>query len=262
MKKNIYALMNSLPEPIISHIKHLERMRQDFVANVSHELRTPLTVIHGYLETLIEQNHEDTKPWKNIFIQMQSQTLRMEHLVEDLLLLSRLENEDEEAQPNSRITIDPLLKLIVREARELSNEANHHIELKTDSSLLLLGNEEELRSVFSNIIFNAVKYTPSEGHIWINWFCENQQAHFQVKDTGIGIAEKHIPRLTERFYRVDRGRSRDKGGTGLGLAITKHVLIRHQAKLEINSKIGVGSIFECIFPIKRTVIKSSGAKNE
>jgi len=141
MKKNIHALMNSLPDEVISHIKHLERMRQDFVANVSHELRTPLTVIHGYLETLIEKAHDDTRPWKNIFLQMQSQTIRMEHLVEDLLLLSHLENEDEQAMLDSCIAIDPLLKMIVHEARELSNESNHHIELKTDSSLLLLGNE-------------------------------------------------------------------------------------------------------------------------
>lgn len=255
MKPTIQELLASLPEPVVNHIHHLERMRQDFVANVSHELRTPLTVIHGYIETLLDQDLDETQPWKKVFLQMHQQTLRMENLIEDLLLLSRLESQETEATDEKEIDVSALLETICNEARELSGESQHHIELHADKKLFLLGVHNELRSLFSNIIFNAVKYTPPKGHITVEWFSKNNQANFQVRDTGIGIASEHIPRLTERFYRVDPARSRASGGTGLGLAIAKHVLIRHEGELDIVSEQGKGSTFTCVFPINRTTIK-------
>jgi two-component system phosphate regulon sensor histidine kinase PhoR len=253
MKPTLQELLEQLPEQVVNHIQNLERMRQDFVANVSHELRTPLTVIHGYLELLIEQDIDENKPWKKIFLQMQQQTLRMENLIENLLLLSRLESQDEERpQSGKTINVPHLLTIIVDEAIELSGDSSHQFKLKTDNHLYIQGHEEELRSLFSNIIFNAVKYTPAHGTININWQEKNQKAYFSVQDSGIGIATEHIPKLTERFYRVDPARSRTSGGTGLGLAIAKHVLIRHQAILDIHSDLGKGSLFTCIFPLERT----------
>lgn len=232
----------------ITHVYHLEKMRQDFLANVSHELRTPLTVVHGYLETLMDQCSENQHPWKKIFVQMYQQSLRMERLVNDLLLLSRLEADISEAPPHQPVAIGALLQNIYHEAEALSGEHKHRIELHIDETLRIYGLEEELRSAFSNIIFNAVKYTPDNGEIAIHW-SQNQGAPcFKVTDTGIGIAKEHIPRLTERFYRIDRARSRSSGGTGLGLAIVKHVLLRHKARLRIESKPGKGSTFCCIFP--------------
>lgn len=253
MKGSVQELLDSLPEAVITHIQHLERMRQDFVANVSHELRTPLTVIHGYLDTLLDQDLAETKPWKKIFMQMHQQTLRMENLIEDLLLLSRLESHEGESAIESKIPVAKLLDTICHEARELSGDLKHQITLSADPALHILGIETELRSLFSNIIFNAVKYTPAQGTINIYWFEENHQAHFKVEDTGIGIAPEHIPRLTERFYRVDPARSRASGGTGLGLAIAKHVLLRHDGKMEVTSELGIGSTFICIFPRSRSV---------
>lgn len=253
-KAAIQTLMASLPEAVVQHIQHLERMRQDFVANVSHELRTPLTVIHGYLESLLDQDLKETRQWKKIFRQMQQQSSRMENLIEDLLLLSRLETHNDHVHEEEQIDTVKLLTAIIQEAKELSAGSGHKIKFINDKNLMLIGNPAEIRSLFSNIIFNAVKYTPKNGHITIEWTIKNNQAYFKVTDTGIGIAAKHIPRLTERFYRVDPARSRASGGTGLGLAIAKHVLIRHQGKLSIHSKLGEGSVFTCNFPKKRTVL--------
>lgn len=249
MKHTIQEMMASLPEPVINHIQHLERMRQDFVANVSHELRTPLTVIHGYLETLLNRDLNEDIPWKKILTQMHQQTLRMENLIEDLLLLSRLECKEDDTLETKWVNVSALLNTIYQEAKAFSGELRHHIQLETDPTLLLQGNEDELRSLFSNIIFNAVKYTPANGKININWYLDNKEAYFNVKDTGIGIAPEHIPRLTERFYRVDPARSRASGGTGLGLAIAKHVLLRHHGKLEVTSQLGEGSLFTCVFSL-------------
>ena len=254
MNPTIQELMASLPEQVTHHIQHLERMRQDFVANVSHELRTPLTVIHGYLEALLSQDLEETQPWKKIFIQMQQQTLRMENLIEDLLLLSRLENQGDENAEENPVNVTALLKTIRHDAEEFSGEAKHQIQIAADARLFLLGNNSELRSLFSNIIFNAVKYTPANGQIHIQWNNAGEQARFSVRDTGIGIAAEHIPRITERFYRVDPARSRASGGTGLGLAIAKHVLLRHQAFLTIESELNKGSLFTCVFPKKRVTV--------
>lgn len=249
MKQTIQEMMASLPEPVIHHIQHLERMRQDFVANVSHELRTPLTVIHGYLESLLSQEHDETQPWNKIFTQMHQQTLRMENLIEDLLLLSRLENQEDEAIDTKKVDVPQLLQTLTQDAIEFSGDSKHLIQLEAEKELYLVGHEDELRSLFSNIIFNAVKYTPAHGIISIRWYPFENNIYFSVKDTGIGIASEHIPRLTERFYRVDAGRSRASGGTGLGLAIAKHVLIRHLGKLEVTSELGKGSTFTCIFPM-------------
>lgn len=250
MKEFTQDILSSLPPKIIAHIEHLETMRQDFVANVSHELRTPLTVIHGYLETLIDEENIDDLH-KKIYIQMQQQTLRMENLVENLLLLSRLESHELENSKEQSVNINDLLTLITNEAKTLSGTANHQIILNCDTQLKLMGYPDELRSLFSNLIFNAVKYTPAQGKIIIEWHKKNNQAIFSVTDTGIGIAPDHLPRLTERFYRVDPARSRESGGTGLGLAIAKHILIRHNAELKIQSELGKGSTFTCLFPVVR-----------
>ncbi len=253
MKSTLQELLKSLPEPVLQHIQHLERMRQDFVGNVSHELRTPLTVIHGYLEVLLDQDLDETKPCRKIFSQMHQQTMRMENLVENLLLLAQLEDHDNIQKEEHIVNVSELLSGICTEATELSNGQNHKITLQTDKSLLLCGWEEELYSLFSNIIFNAVKYTPAKGRIDIEWRLLDSEAHFVVKDTGIGIASEHLPRVTERFYRVDPARSRASGGTGLGLALVKHILLRHQARLDVHSELGKGSIFTCIFPMERVV---------
>ncbi len=253
MKQTIQELLASLPTEVTNHIQYLERMRQDFVANVSHELRTPLTVIHGYLEALLDQDLDETKPWKKIFTQMHQQSLRMENLIENLLLLSHLESAEGENKFEKQTPVASLLITICNEAKELSGHLNHQIQLHADDKLCLLGNPEELRSLFSNIIFNAVKYTPANGQITIDWYYQKNQAHFRVTDSGIGIAPEHIPKLTERFYRADPARSRSSGGTGLGLAIAKHVLIRHQALLDIKSQLGKGSVFTCIFPANRSI---------
>lgn len=249
MKLSDKELFDNLPEPIASHIQHLERMRQDFVANVSHELRTPLTVIRGYLEALLEQSPKENTQFQKALAQMYQQSDRMQHVIEDLLLLADLEGGETEGKPEQLVAVSAMLKTICRDAEEFSASKNHQIHLKTDDTLKIKGIADELRSLFSNVIFNAVKYTPAEGRIYINWYHEGDQAILTVRDTGIGIAEKHIPRLTERFYRVDKARSRASGGTGLGLAIVKHVLIRHGGSLEIKSELGKGSVFSCIFLI-------------
>lgn len=236
-------------DELTQRIHHLERMRQDFVANVSHELRTPLTVIHGYLETLLELDLSEIPTPKKIFEQIYQQSIRMERLVEDLLLLSRLDNDLTENEKLQTVLVPALLKSIAEEAKVLSGKNKHHIQLTTDENLTIFGIDNELRSIFSNIIFNAINYTPPKGHIDVKWYRKNNYAYFEVIDTGIGIAKEHVDRVTERFYRVDQDRSRKTGGTGLGLAIVKHALLRHKAQLKIESALGKGSKFTCIFPI-------------
>lgn len=222
----------------------LDKMRRDFVANVSHELRTPLTVIHGYLELLLSDKKD---PQKAIHEQMFQETTRMENIISDLLLLSKLESEDEHKVIKRKIAMAPLIRAIVKDAKRLSGDKLHQFLLDIDEALLLLGSKAELRSLMSNLIFNAVKYTPALGSITIVWRAETSGPVFSVRDTGIGIAEKHLPRLTERFYRVDKARSRKSGGTGLGLAIVKHVLMRHDGILEIESEPNKGTLFRCKF---------------
>jgi two-component system phosphate regulon sensor histidine kinase PhoR len=236
----------------ITRLYQLEQMRKDFVANVSHELRTPLTVISGYLETLLD-NVEDVNPrWLRALQQMQQQGGRMQNLLNDLLLLAKLEATDYPSD-NQPVAVDLLLLSIKNDAQALSGERHHRISLEADPHLKLKGSEAELRSAFSNLVFNAVKYTPDEGEIRVRWWGDEQGAHLSVQDSGLGIEGKHLPRLTERFYRVDSSRASNTGGTGLGLAIVKHVLLRHRARLDIVSSLGKGSTFTCHFPSLQVV---------
>jgi len=233
----------------ITRMHTLEQIRRDFVANFSHELRTPLTVISGFLETLTLGEQSCQEQCRRPLALMNQQTQRMQNIVNDLLLLSQLESEDNEQQRSEEtVIVMTLVENICAEARALSGELAHHIEVDGDADIALLGNAKELASAFSNIIFNAVHYTPAHGTIWVRWYADHSGAHLEVQDTGEGIAKQHLPRLTERFYRIDSGRSRARGGTGLGLAIVKHVLHRHQATLHIDSRLGIGSTFCCDFP--------------
>jgi two-component system phosphate regulon sensor histidine kinase PhoR len=240
----------------ITHLQRLEQMRRDFVANVSHEMRTPLTVIGGYLETFKDMGDECAQQWGQSLEQMLQQTTRMGNLVNDLLLLARLESSEVKAS-DQPVNVSGLIDTIKEEALLLSADKHHQISVECDKNLLLKGEQQELHSAFSNLVSNAVRYTPANGTIRIRWYANDTGAHFEVSDTGIGIAPKHIPRLTERFYRVDVARSRHSGGTGLGLAIVKHVLERHQGILSINSEPNVGSTFCCDFPMQRVTVRSA-----
>ncbi len=229
----------------------VEQMRRDFVANISHELRTPLTVIRGYLELLQEYKDFENAQTEKVLVQMDEHTSRMQHLVEDLLTLSRLESDKSTHAEKQSVDVPKLLLDIKQQAIALSGERAHKIELHVDDNIQLLGSEKELHSAFSNIIFNAINYTPAGNAIEIIWKLDKQEPCLYVKDSGIGIDAEHIPRLTERFYRVDKARDEASGGTGLGLAITKHVLLRHEAELQVTSKLGKGSTFSCCFPRDR-----------
>ena len=236
----------------VTRLYQLEQMRKDFVANVSHELRTPLTVISGYLETLLDNVEQINPRWLRALQQMQQQGGRMQTLLNDLLLLAKLEATDYPAD-NQPVAVDLLLLSIRNDALALSAERNHRISLEADPHLKLKGSEAELRSAFSNLVFNAVKYTQDEGDIHIRWWGDEQGAHLEVTDSGPGIEAKHLPRLTERFYRVDSSRASNTGGTGLGLAIVKHVLLRHRGRLDISSRLGQGSTFTCHFANQQAV---------
>lgn len=229
----------------ITRLHQLEQIRKDFVANVSHELRTPLTVLSGYIETFVD-NDEFPARLNRAFGQMQQQTKRMSNLVNDLLLLSRLES-DSVKQEARAINMTHLMEQLRLEALAYDPDKQHAIMFHVDSPMQLIGIENDLRSAFSNLITNAIKYTPACGAITVRWSHDEKYAYFSVQDNGIGIEALHIPRLTERFYRVDAARSTATGGTGLGLAIVKHVLLQHKAILNISSKPNVGSTFTCIF---------------
>ncbi len=229
----------------VTRLVRLEQTRQDFVANASHELRTPLTVIRGYLETFLDN---EVPPGMQRGLQaMQQQARRMENLVSDLLLLSRLE-ASQAAAADQPIQIHSVLRQILDAARELGRDKAQNLTLEMDEQYDLCGQEVELHSAFSNLVFNAVRYTQTGGNITIRWWVDAQGGHFAVTDNGPGIDSIHLPRLTERFYRVDESRSSASGGTGLGLAIVKHVLVRHGAQLAIKSRMGQGSTFSCHFP--------------
>ncbi|MDH4133289.1 MAG: phosphate regulon sensor histidine kinase PhoR [Gammaproteobacteria bacterium] len=234
----------------ITHLANLEQMRSNFVANISHELRTPLTVLTGFLETLKGMEQPGGDALRKHLGTMHEQAVRMSRLVEDLLTLSKLETTP---ATHHEETVDvPTMLGGLREMGELlSGERRQQLLLEADSHLRLRGNEEELRSAFSNLVNNAVRYTPAGGTIRLVWRLENGCPAFTVIDSGEGIAPQHLPRLTERFYRIDTARSRDSGGTGLGLSIVKHILLRHDARLAIDSEIGKGSSFRCIFPAAR-----------
>ncbi len=233
----------------ISPLERLETMRRDFVANVSHELRTPLTVVGGFLETLEDMDREMPESTRHYFRLMQEQTARMRRLVEDLLTLSRLESSQHSVQ-DTEINVPAMLRMVLAEGQGLSG-GRHQLTLDADESLHLQGSSEELHSAFANLVTNAIRYTPDGGQIHLAWAMRHQEAVFSVSDTGIGIEPQHLNRLTERFYRVDSSRSRATGGTGLGLSIVKHILTRHQARLEVQSEFGQGSTFSIVFPPAR-----------
>ena len=241
----------------VTRLEEIQTMRRDFVANVSHELRTPLTVVGGFLETLADEPGSDAETRKWALALMTDQTTRMQRLVEDLLTLSRLEDTENLARED-KADVPDMLRKLYDEAQSLS-VGRHRVILNLESDAKLLGSAHELRSAFSNLISNAIRYTPEGGRITLSWSIRNGQGVFAVKDSGIGVEPEHISRLTERFYRVDRGRSRETGGTGLGLAIVKHVLTCHQAKLEIESEPGKGSCFSAWFPTERLIMQSDNS---
>lgn len=233
----------------VTRLHRLEQMRRDFVANVSHELRTPLTVVAGYLETL-ETSGQAPANWQRPLTQMREQTQRMANLVTDLLLLARLETS-EHASGREQVAVRGLIQRVAEEARALSG-GRHDILVQCDSDDSISGNAAELHSAFANLATNAVRYSPAGGPVQLRWWRgDDGSGHFSVRDRGIGVDPVHIPRLTERFYRVDEGRSRDAGGTGLGLAIVKHVLLRHGAEMSVDSAPGHGSTFTLNFPAER-----------
>jgi two-component system phosphate regulon sensor histidine kinase PhoR len=235
----------------ITRLHRLESIRRDFIANVSHEMRTPLTVVKGYLETL-EDSGELPDKWLGAIRQMQAQSQRMSLLINDLITLSKLETEEPDHNQKP-FSLRPLLQSVLAETQTFSADQKHTIQLHGDEEIQMLGSEKELHSAFTNLSFNAVKYTPAGGNITLSLSRDEKGLFFSVKDSGIGIEAKHIPRLTERFYRVDQSRHSETGGTGLGLAIVKHILRRHDGRLNIQSEPGQGSSFGCRFPLSRII---------
>jgi two-component system phosphate regulon sensor histidine kinase PhoR len=232
----------------VSRQAKLEAVRRDFVANASHELRSPLTVISGYLETL-GQDAALAADLQRPIAEMRRQAERMTAIIRDLLALSRLEESDE-VDGGEPIDVAALTALL---RKDVLARAVHprDVRVRVESAARLVGDEPEIHAAFSNLVDNAAKYTPADGALEMRWWQDEEGGHFSVTDTGMGIPPEHIPRLTERFYRVDPGRSRSTGGSGLGLAIVKHVLQRHGGTLEVQSSIGAGSTFTCHFPPQR-----------
>jgi len=242
----------------VTQAERVETMRRDFVANVSHELRTPLTVLAGFLDTVRELKL-DPQRTRDSPGMMREQSTRMHRIIEDLLTLSVLESAPPpEAE---RVRVASLLGRLRSDAEGLS-AGRHAISVEGSPGLDLVGSEPELSSAFGNLVSNAIRYTPAGGRVKLGWREGPEGAAFSVEDNGPGIAAEHIPRLTERFYRVDRGRSRETGGTGLGLAIVKHTAMRHQATLEIESQPGAGSRFILRFPASRTLPALATEKHE
>lgn len=246
-----------------THLHKLETIRRDFVANVSHELRTPLTVVKGYLETMTEGDEPSLQHWRGVLGQLLLQTARMQRIVDDLLELSRMESAA--ATPErSAVAVPPLIERLAEEGRRLSAEKGHRIDTEVDGALWLYANEGQLQSAFSNLVFNAVQHTPAGSRVWLRWMRTAEGACFEVEDDGQGIPETVIPRLTERFFRVDKARSRHAGGTGLGLAIVKHAVAANAGRLDIDSQLGAGSSFRCVFPAEYVVPRlgrASGTAN-
>lgn len=234
----------------VTEQERTEAIRRDFVANVSHEIRTPLTVLSGFVESLATLPLSDEERRRAIVL-MQQQTDRMQSLVADLLTLAQLEGSPQPTA-DQRVPVQALLERVAADARGLS-QGRHVIEIKgLPHSDAIFGSEKELLSALGNLASNAVRYTPEGGHIWLDWtVLRDGRAALTVRDTGPGIAKEHWPRLAERFYRVDSGRSRDTGGTGLGLAIVKHTIQRHGGELRIDSQLGEGSSFSLVFPARR-----------
>ena len=235
----------------VTKLMRLEQMRRDFVANVSHELRTPLTVVHGYLDMIEPEEHPELA---TMVEEMRRQSQRMTQLVEDLLTLSRLEAQ--EHLPEEPLSMASLLVTLRREAEALS-QGRHAVRVEDTAGVDLTGSTKELHSAFSNLVSNAVRYTPTGGEIGIRFErTADGGARLAVRDSGYGIPAQHLPRITERFYRVSTSRSRESGGTGLGLSIVKHVLSLHQGRLEIESEVGKGSTFACVFGPERIHVRN------
>lgn len=232
----------------ITEQNKLDAMRRDFVANVSHEIRTPLTVVSGYIETLIDLDLQREESLTHLHA-ARKQSITMQRLLEDLLTLSSLENAANRPE-DQEFDLEPVLRGLLADARTLS-AGRHTIELLFDKPVRLRGVPTEIESAVRNLLTNAIRYTPPGGRITMSWTSRPPVANLTVEDTGIGIAPEHLPRLTERFYRVDRGRSRDTGGTGLGLAIVKHIAQRHDATLKFDSTLGKGTRFTLVIPIER-----------
>ena len=232
----------------VTHINQLDKMRKDFIANSSHELRTPLTAISGFIEGFINDDN-CPKGWRSYLDQMRRQSFRMQRLIDDLLKLSSLESTNKIID-KEQVPVADILSNVIDEAEVLSGMMRHKFIVNVDKNLYLIGNQKEMFTIFSNLVFNAIQYTPENGQIDVTWQLNNNNAVFTVKDNGIGIDEKNIARLTERFYRVDTGRSREIGGTGLGLALVKHGLAKYESGLIIKSKLNEGSSFSCQFSEK------------
>jgi two-component system phosphate regulon sensor histidine kinase PhoR len=238
----------------VTQSERVDAMRRDFVANVSHELRTPLTVVNGFLETLLDSDTAIDETRRRHLRLMQEQAQRMHRLVEDLLMLSQLESQ-ENPVADEDVDVPQLMRELADEARALSH-GRHAIQIEAGPEHVR-GSREELRSAFGNVVSNAIRYTPAGGRVTLRWRAVDDGLRFEVEDNGIGVAPEHIPRLTERFYRVDKSRSRETGGTGLGLAIVKHVLLRHQGRLDVQSQLGRGSTFSIWLPRARLIVPSS-----
>jgi len=237
----------------VTQQRQLEEIRRDFIANASHELRTPITVIAGYVEVLVDQSDDKLKtPLEKI----QTQTIRMQEILEDLMILARLESR-EAPLVHDRVDLEKLLQQVYADAVDLDHD-RHQLLVSTQPASIM-GNRVELQMAVSNLVTNAIRYTPENGTIRIFNVVDNDGVHIGVEDNGIGIMPEHIDRLTERFYRVDAGRSRDQGGTGLGLAIVKHVLDRHNANLYVHSVPGKGSLFRCDFETFEQDLKDKAA---
>ncbi len=234
----------------ITERRRLSAMRREFVANASHELRSPLTVVSGYLDTLVDDS-EVPDAWRKPFEQMRLQTTRMNNIVAELLELSRLEGAG--AAPTDEI-VDVCGSLTAARKSMQGSDGSASVEVECATRAQLTGSTAEIKSLIDNLLSNALRYTPSDGSIVLSWRVDDDAARLSVSDTGIGIEEEHIPRLTERFFRVDPGRSREQGGVGLGLAIVKHILERHDANLVIESTPGHGSRFTCLFPLSRIAV--------
>ncbi|WP_048973771.1 phosphate regulon sensor histidine kinase PhoR [Enterobacter hormaechei] len=237
----------------VTQMHQLEGARRNFFANVSHELRTPLTVLQGYLEMMQEQTLEGA-PREKALHTMREQTFRMEGLVKQLLTLSKIEAAPSLAL-NDIIDVPMMLRVVEREAQTLSHN-QHTLSFDVDNTLKVLGSEDELRSAISNLVYNAVNHTPKGTHIAVCWQHTPAGAEFSVEDNGPGIGPEHLPRLTERFYRVDKARSRQTGGSGLGLAIVKHAVSHHESRLNIESTLGKGTRFSFVIP-ERLIAKKS-----
>lgn len=245
----------------VTQLHRLESMRKDFVGNVSHELGTPITVIKGYLEAIVDNLDSLDEQWHKPIQQMRQQSLRMENIVRDLLILSSLETKGL-TKTQDLIELTTLFSEIENDTKQMFKDESHTFEIICDPSLRLTGKRSEIYSAISNLVVNAAKYTPAGGHIQLSAEANGGLFEIGVQDDGIGIESHHIPRLTERFYRIDGSRSSDTGGTGLGLAIVKHILARHEGNLEISSTHGEGSRFICRLPLSRASLEQSVSKTK